>query len=238
MGKQNILFVGGWSFDGSDLTGLLRRLPEESDTNCLTLPDLTPSPFDPKASLAERFQSATKGQTYDIAIGWSLGAMLILEATLNETLSAKKLILIAPCAKFTNSPDYLHGVAPQMLEELRTNLIQNPKRCIRDFRRACAYPGRPLNTASTWSQEELEEGLDYLSTYDVRKDLHKLTIPTTLIHGDKDAIISQAGGSHLFQQLPCATLHSIPNQGHDLLLRESFSLNAWITETPSAVAPS
>ena len=225
---SSILIVGGWSFDHQDLEPLLSQVPGDASARVITLPDLNPTSFEKKQSLADRFAQAIRAQPYDLAIGWSLGAMLLIEASLNKALTCQRLLLFSACGRFLQDHNYPEGVEPSQLQGISSHLEQDPQRCVRDFRRACAYPARPGRTTSSWSVEELQEGLSYLETFDVRDRISQLTPSTQMVHGGKDSIISSAAAECLYQRLPSSSLIRLPNAGHDACLRDTHPVSEWI----------
>jgi pimeloyl-ACP methyl ester carboxylesterase len=48
----------------------------------------------------------------------------------------------------------------------------------------------------------------------LRRWLHRIDIPTTLIWGDRDGIVSRAYGEGWQREIPGATMQTIANAGH------------------------
>jgi pimeloyl-ACP methyl ester carboxylesterase len=51
---------------------------------------------------------------------------------------------------------------------------------------------------------------------DRTKDLHRITAPTLVIHGDRDPMVHPSGGAATAAAIPGARLVTIPGMGHDL----------------------
>jgi pimeloyl-ACP methyl ester carboxylesterase len=50
--------------------------------------------------------------------------------------------------------------------------------------------------------------------FDVRPRLNEITVPTTVIHGDKDATVPVARAYDMTKAIPGATVHVIAGEGH------------------------
>jgi len=225
-----VLIVGGWSYDPEDLSPLLSALPDDAIPTVIPLTDLEPPSYLHPAPLTSRFGCRIYEKPFDLAIGWSLGSMLILEAAASGVLQSPCLLLFAGCARFLRSDSNPHGVPPEQLAVMRRNLERNPSRCIRDFRRGAAFPDRASGTTSNWQTDLLEEGLDYLAGYDITDNLSDLTSEVLLVHGEKDAIINPACSEQLAQHIPSATSIRVPNAGHDLCLHDRYPISEWIQQ--------
>jgi pimeloyl-ACP methyl ester carboxylesterase len=55
-----------------------------------------------------------------------------------------------------------------------------------------------------------------LASGDRTRQLHRISAPTLVIHGDRDRMISVSGGRATARAIPDAELHVIPGMGHDL----------------------
>jgi pimeloyl-[acyl-carrier protein] methyl ester esterase len=225
-----ILIVGGWSFNSFDLDPLIKAVPKGSDVTVLTSPDLAFPEGQPAASLQERFAASVQEHAFDLAIGWSMGGMLILDAILRGRLDTRNLLLFSSCARFLQADEYPDGVQPKLQQATIRLLKKDPNQCIRDFRNISADPNQTSNTLSTWKPDELNEGLNFLSAFDVRSRLSEITQPTLIIHGKKDRIIKARCASGLNSGLPNSNLVFVPEVGHDLCIRNNFSQVEWIQQ--------
>lgn len=55
-----------------------------------------------------------------------------------------------------------------------------------------------------------------LASGDRTRQLHRISAPTLVIHGDRDRMIALSGGRATARAIPGAELHVIPGMGHDL----------------------
>lgn len=228
--SSNILIVGGWSFRSSDLDPLVKAVPEGSTVTVLCAPDLPAPEGAPTPPLDERFAAAVQGQSFDLAIGWSLGGMLILDAVLQDRLHTRNLLLFSSCSRFLSAMDYLEGVPPRLQQVMQKMLKKDPIRCIRDFRDLSSYPNQTSHTESAWSLDELDEGLNFLSEFDVRHRLGEITPPTLIIHGEKDRVIQAKCAAYLADHIPNSRLLLLPDAGHDFCIRNCFGQADWIQQ--------
>lgn len=224
----NILVMGGWSFSSTELDPLTGAVPAESHVTLLTPPDCSNPGSSPEASLLQRFSARVQGQKFDLAIGWSMGGMLILEAMLQGALNARHLLLFSSCARFLQADDYPEGVCPKRHRAMQMLLKRNRPQCVHDFRLASAHPNQTKHTDSAWSSEDLAEGLTFLADFDVRSQLSEITQPALIIHGENDSIIQTDSANRLHTYLPNSRLVLVPKAGHDFCIRNNVTQAEWI----------
>lgn len=159
-------------------------------------------------------------------VGWSLGATVLLAAASaigGPRPRAVVLVAATPC--FAAREGWRHGVPTAHLEAFRDALARDyagtlrrfmlmlsgdPAACRRRAGRtaaACAARGAPAATV-------LAGGLALLRDADLRCGLQGLTMPVTVVHGARDAVVPPQAGGWLAQNLPQARLVEIPGAGH------------------------
>lgn len=228
--SRSILIAGGWSFSATDLAPIEKAAAENSEVTVLSPPDFRATGFDSAQDLSTRFASAAQGRGYDLAIGWSMGGMLILEAVLQGRLDVGRLLLFSTCGRFLQADDYPDGVPAKIPRAMQRHLKKSPVECIRDFRQASAIPAPAINIQSVWTVEELDEGLSFLSKFDVRDRLGDISQPTSIIHGERDQIIRPGNSRFLNAQIPNSLLTLVPSAGHDFCIRSGQPRSQWIRQ--------
>jgi pimeloyl-[acyl-carrier protein] methyl ester esterase len=155
-------------------------------------------------------------------VGWSLGALTAISVALTLPEQVAKLVLIGGTARMMATDDY-PGADARSLRTMQMRLKRNPARVLGDFCRQCLAPAQDeafiaafLHQAETLTLEDLMAGLRYLESTDLRAQLPRIDVPTTLVHGSADQIIPLASAHYLAAHLPQAELVTIPEGGHAL----------------------
>ena len=142
-----------------------------------------------------------------ILIGWSMGGMVALETATHSPELVRRLVLISSCAKFDPPvPDHhqtqslpapssqvqsspvrtlIHGLHRDRHETLRRffSLVHSENR-------SAPQRTESLHQALQMNPEHLLHGLKYIQAVDLRAHLSLIRVPTLLVHGRKDQVIS------------------------------------------------
>lgn len=155
--------------------------------------------------------------------GWSLGALLALDAALAAPGRFAALALIAGTARFCGDGEGHPGAAPRALGAMRARLSREREGVLRGFAAACAAPDGGGEGAAWWEAQAarfdpdaLAGGLAALATLDLRGDLPALRLPVRLVHGERDAVVPLAAAAALATRCPDARLTVLPGRGHAL----------------------
>ena len=181
-----------------------------------------------------------------VLIGWSLGAMVVLELGLYIPEKIKGIILVGGTGRFTQAPDYQHGLPRAVVERLKKRLTRNPEQTLREFYALMFTPEEReagyeehfnkgiLSGGMNWSGEELEAGLDFLINQDLRHRLAALKVPSLILHGEKDEICPSSAGLYLKENLRNSQFKLLQGCGHVPFLTQSKVFNkivkGWITD--------
>jgi pimeloyl-ACP methyl ester carboxylesterase len=78
--------------------------------------------------------------------------------------------------------------------------------------------GRSTQTRQGPAPNETKEGYESEAqttfAFNVSSRLKEIAVPTTIIHGDKDATVPVARAHEIAEAIPGATLHVLPGEGH------------------------
>ncbi|MDT8389010.1 MAG: alpha/beta hydrolase [Lentisphaeria bacterium] len=156
--------------------------------------------------------------------GWSTGAMVALETAAAYPANIDRLILFSATPKFCAEDAWEHGIPAANVRAMIAGLRRDPEATLGGFFKLAARPGRltaaeyegKIAVALRQGEKNLADQLRYLMTTDLRAAVRKITIPVTLIHGNKDAIIPRAASAWLADELPDSRLISLPGKGHTL----------------------
>ena len=162
---------------------------------------------DPSVYAAALASQLARRKYPSILIGWSMGGIVALETAIHSPELVRRLVLISSCAKFDPpSPDHhetlllpaqsspvqsspvralIHGLHLDRHETLRRffSLVHSEN---------SSAPQRTesLHQALQLDPEHLLHGLKYIQAVDLSARLSLVHVPTLLVHGRKDQVIS------------------------------------------------
>lgn len=175
-------------------------------------------------SLARRLEAETPSGRPLILCGWSMGAMLALEAARDLGGKVKGLLLFSGCARFISDSANPEGQYPRVLRLMQRRLSASPESVLRDFYGRMFTPDETEARASFQRDLEpeylgqrpewLSAGLGYLQLADIRQSLRDIHAPALVFHGLADRVTAPALGKFLGMSLPEARFVEFDNAGH------------------------
>ena len=185
-----------------------------------------------------RFTTHCSLLTGCVGIGWSLGAIVLMQmAYLNPDLF-KGLILIGATPKFVADETFPwgqpQGVAKKMLRDIKKDFSKTAQEFYplnfteeelagkeaKEFIEFYRKRGR------VFSQKSVITALEALLSFDLRDAVSDINIPALLIHGEKDNICPVGAGKYLAENLPNAKLEIFKDAGHAPFLTRRAEFNA------------
>lgn len=224
---RRIVCIGGWGSTNDAWTDLARALP-----GCR----LEPVPWwecldDGSPVLASRLAS---GPRPALLLGWSLGGLAALRASLDGLSGDVPLCLLAATARMCAEGDY-PGADPRALRAMRMRLPRDPHGVLADFARACSAPSAPdgfperfAARARAVPPSRLAAGLAHLADADLLDRLPGLRVPALWLHGEQDAVIPADSARHAASRAPAIDLELLPGAGHALPYAEAPAVAARI----------
>lgn len=224
---REIVLVHGWGLHGGVWRDLATRL---ATSFRVIVPDLPghgrsrdiDSAFTLEA-LADAVQHYVAGPA--VWVGWSLGALVALTASLRFPAAVHRLVLIGATPRFVQAPDWPQAMAPETLAQFARELETDyhgtltrflslqagngdaGRETVRRLRAVLAEGGDPAPTA-------LREGLRLLAETDLRAQLTGIGVPALVLHGGRDRLAPPGAGKHLAAHLAQARFALIPPAGH------------------------
>lgn len=173
------------------------------------------------------------GDQQFILIGHSMGGMIVLTYAINPSY-ASKLKGLVPCG---TSFKIGNPILRQVVKLLKNGTIKYNRANMEMIARL-AFHGKFARKHKDIVERNIEEGLkcpDYVAIasmdafithYDIEKDLPSIKVPTLILSGDKDAMVSPEYSEQMRSLIPHATLKVIgPQVGHCLQIERPNDFN-------------
>jgi pimeloyl-ACP methyl ester carboxylesterase len=155
-------------------------------------------------------------------VGVSMGGFVALELALRHPAMVDKLVLVGTSAGGASRVSPSHQTMAIMTPVAGIEIGEAAKRVcahvsapgfaashleeFEDFAEIARY--RPMSEATYYGQ------LKACRTHDVADQLHRITAPTLIIHGEVDPLVPLENGRNLAQKIPNAQLLIYPATGH------------------------
>jgi len=159
-------------------------------------------------------------------LGWSMGASIILKMFTQGYQGTGALVLINGNPSLIQHDDYECGLAPVIVKRLFKQVQRDYQRGLRTFmgllctaeeHERCssdaAYRAAMDSTLCPDSDAALST-LACLQNEDLRTAVTHITVPTLIVHGERDEICLNGGGRYLYDTIPNAQMLMLPDTGH------------------------
>jgi pimeloyl-[acyl-carrier protein] methyl ester esterase len=229
----NLVLLHGWGASGA----VWRRQVQAFEKICTVhVPDI---PAWEAGWIQEFLEKLPLSRT--VAVGWSLGGMLLLEALACSRKKLAGLILTGVPVVFCRQEDHPWGQPPAAVRAMRRGLKTDVRKVLEDFAGACLGPPEAgckeeakALFASDAAAEYLAAGLDYLLAADLRARLPELPARPVIVQGQADSIVSPDQAVYLNQSLPGSRLILLPGAGHLPFVTQWAKFNEIVKETAEA----
>jgi len=148
--------------------------------------------------------------------GCSMGSTIALQYTLDHPQDISRLALLA---SLPGLPEEMAGARDSQMAFIKSHNLRE----IAENRVGAAFTGSADQRVKAWMVDMIasgdKEGYESqahatLVGFDVRSRLKEIQVPTTIIHGDKDATVPVALAEFEAEQIPGSTLHVLQGEGH------------------------
>ncbi|MGF1590413.1 MAG: alpha/beta fold hydrolase [Pleurocapsa sp.] len=165
------------------------------------------------AEFLDSFLTAIKIKQPIYYVGHSLGGLIGLQFALNYPQRVKQLVVMATSAKIKLHPDFLASALSGEwdLATLRQSFAPEVPETSKNL---------VLNEFKHTRLDSAADDFMGVSEIDLSSAIASLSIPTLIITGADDVIISPRKGMLLLKQIPDARLVNIPGAGHYLQVEE------------------
>lgn len=233
--KPTIIFLPGWGFNASAWETTATLLPNINPIY-YELPVLKNSPASLEAIITLLSQNASRLPDNSIIAGWSLGGMLGTLLCHHFPHKFAGLITIATTPQFLASSSWA-GVTESVADYFKTAVQANTQDLLHRFRKLVAFPDNQRvlfkalsrHTSTVHDCLSLNHLLNCLFTFDLRDTLRQMTQPVMHIYGRRDAILPAQCPEQMQAYYPKATIHTLDDAGHALLLSHASTLATHIS---------
>lgn len=231
MTRPDLVLIHGWSLHRGVWSPCLDALGDVADVRLADLPGYGDTP-DSGQSFVEAAQSLADSLPMNSTLcGWSLGALLAMQAALLAPERVAGLVLVGATPCFTRHDGWADAQPTALLNDFAAAVANDGRAALQRFVAlfnqgdAKARPiGRdiarnvlssPLPATST-----LLAGLDWLRDTDLRERVEALSCPLLLIHGEHDPLMPLPASRWLADRLPQARLEVFADAAHAPFLND------------------
>lgn len=180
-----------------------------------------------------------------VLVGFSMGGAVVLRyMNRYNGYGVRKLMLLAAAApSWTKRPGYPYGLTRQYVDELICQAETDRPQLARDFSHKQLFASPQSEAVKDWFEDialsasgvgTIQAAIS-LRDEDGRKDLCSVHVPTVLIHGEKDTVVSNALAEVQYENIANARLYQLKNSGHGIVYDELEEFNCiFLKEIESA----
>ncbi len=195
-----LVLLHGWGFQHHIWADLIPHLAPHFQVYAVDLPGYGNSPALADASLDALSDVLAEQLPSGIWLGWSLGGLLALNVALRHPNLVKTLHLVTSSPCFVQTDDWSHAMPPSTLQRFAEQLKNDWRNTLQRFM-ALQVQGeeqaRSLLRNLRHSLEQqlppqsgvLAQGLSLLRNSDLRPQLGRITCPTYVSLGARDALV-------------------------------------------------
>jgi pimeloyl-[acyl-carrier protein] methyl ester esterase len=243
-----VVFIHGWCMSSAVWRLQLEGLSDAFRVITIDLPGHGSSPpsacgFHVKGCAAEVAGLCESLDLHDaLLVGWSLGSLIALEASvlLSERLSG--LVLTAGTPRFTQGDGFPYGLSIVEVEGMARKVQRSLRRALDGFTARMFAPGELddpslavmvqelLSTVPMPTSDAAIQALDALVETDQRDRLALIDLPTLIMNGDSDVICLPQASAFLAERITSARQMVFAGCGHAPFLTQSRRFNACLEE--------
>jgi pimeloyl-[acyl-carrier protein] methyl ester esterase len=247
-GRGNpLLFIHGWSFNSGIWKGQIEHLRDQFQIIAVDLRGHGKSGAGKAKLTLEQFASDLAHLVERLELrevnllGWSMGGSIALRLSLSCPERMKSLILVSTTPSLIQREGFPHALPPVVVKRLRVQVTRSHRKALKAFRDMILSPEEEeLDTIDTiknnlsheinGSKETAEESLASLMEEDLRNSLYRISLPTLIIHGDRDRICLPGAALFLRERLSNAKLLILKGCGHAPFLTSPLQFRKGLTE--------
>lgn len=231
MTRPDLVLIHGWGLRREVWSPCLDALREVADVRLADLPGYGETP-DAGRSFAEAARALAASLPARATLcGWSLGALLAMQAARLAPERIGKLILVGVTPRFTQDEDWPAAQPASLLDEFTAAVANDGRVTLQRFvalfnqgdskaRPIGREIARNVLSSPPPATATLLAGLDWLRDTDLRGQAPEIACPLLLIHGAHDPLMPLAAAQWLADRLPQARLEVFADAAHAPFLND------------------
>ena len=170
-----------------------------------------------------------------VLVGFSMGGAIALRyMNIYQGYGVKQLILLAAAApSWTQRPGYPYGLTRSYVDGLIEQVCTDRPKLVHEFTHNQLFACPQSEAAKNWFEDIAlsASGIGTLKTAislrdeDGRKDLAAVSVPTAIIHGAKDIVVSNDLVRIQHMSIRGSKLYTLENSGHGIMYDELDKFN-------------
>jgi len=238
-----LVLLHGWGMNAAVWSDLAAALAGQCRVTLIELPGHGESPLLPGGSLAQWARACIEAAPpRAVWLGWSLGALVALQAALEAPSRITRLLLTAGTPRFVQSEDWPCAMPQATFQQFSGALAQDPQTALDRFLalqvRGTADARVTLRSLRGGFRERpaalpqaLEQGLELLRSSDLRPYLGGLDCPSRWLLGERDTLVPWTVARQLPGVLPGARVEVLAGAGHAPFLSHRQAFAGWVRES-------
>ncbi len=228
----NLLFIHGWATDSFVWEGQIAELSKYFSCQALDLPGhgsnktWNGTTLRPAINHVLDYARNLDPKNSTVGIGWSLGGQVLLDTAALMPELFKGLVLVGTTTSFIKRDHCAYGQRPGVVRRMKKDLQQSFIPSLNRFyqlnftdtelktEEARRFVAHYASVSANFHKESVIAGLDALVDANLETQLQNIDMPTLIIHGTGDNIISFEAGKALANSIPGARLELIDGSGH------------------------
>lgn len=239
MTRPDLVLIHGWGLHRGVWSPCLDALREVADVRLADLPGYGDTP-DSGQSFVEAAQSLADAlPAHATLCGWSLGALLAMQAALLAPERVAGLVLVGATPCFTRHDDWADAQPAALLNDFAAAVANDGRTTLQRFvalfnqgdaqaRAIGRRLARTLKETPLPDAASLLAGLAWLRDVDLRAEVANVRTPTLLIHGERDPLMPLGAARWLAQTLPQARLETFADAAHAPFLHDPERFTALV----------
>lgn len=225
-GGRDLVLLHGWGLNADVWSEVVPLLAARMRVFAVDLPGHGRSP-DPGIDDFDETVDAVAARVPKDAVvcGWSMGGLFAQRLAARHPSRVRGLALVAGTPRFVAGGDWPHGMRGETLERFARDLEADRDATLATFvtlnalhgsrgRAAAREFARRIGARPPATDAALRRGLAWLRRIDLRGDAPRLSMPTLVMHGARDALVPAEAGRWLAGTLPEARHIEWPDAAH------------------------
>ena len=169
-----------------------------------------------------------------IWLGWSLGALIAMQAALIAPSMVQQLLLVSGTPSFMQHRPGQVAMAEPTFRDFQGEFASRPERTLQRFIALQAHGDSharqvmdQLRQSATRLPAEIDWGLEALRDTDITSELAAIDCPTQCLYGEQDSLVPAGIGETMHMQMQ-ARVTVWPDTGHVPFLSRPLEFVEWV----------